>query len=125
MKKFTLTLLLLVTAVLMYANSLTVVNTTGCKYWISTDGGWFEIDPFDSEFIPDANSVPGPGGLGTSYDGDFHVVKVAVDPINDIVDVTESGPFTNTSLYGYSCKSGATFSVMWSWAGPNVVITIY
>lgn len=39
MKKLILTLVFVMTTVIVYANSLTVINTTGCTYTIYTDGG--------------------------------------------------------------------------------------
>ncbi len=106
-------------AAIAYANSLTVVNTTGCTYTIHTDGGWFNINPYSSEYKANPYVI----GNGTPADGDFHVVKVVLD--SDTIDVTEYGPYINTSPSGHACKGGLPFNIMWSWAGPDVIVTIY
>ena len=119
MKKLFLTSILLFAALVNYANSLKVINTTGCKYNVVTDGGSFSIEPFTALFFVDPSSIG-----GYYYDLDFHVVKVYIDPL-DVVDVAEFGPFVNTSSLTYLCNGGGTFSVKWSWAGPDVLITIF
>jgi len=119
MKKLILTLVFVMTTVIVYANSLTVINTTGCTYTIYTDGGWFTIAPSGNAYYASPYDI----GNGTPADGDFHVVKVALG--SDATHVTEYGPFTNTSANNHACNGGSPFNIMWSAAGPNVVVTIY
>lgn len=120
MKKFLLTLTFIMATAIVYANKLTVVNSTNCTYTISTDGGTFSIGPYTIAFY----NAPFFVEFNPSAPDDFNTVKVVLPGVGGI-DVTSYGPYVNTSAYGAPCNGGSPFNISWTWSGSDVIVHIY
>ncbi len=103
------------------ANSLTVFNNTGCSYTISTDGGIFGVGPYMVAFYDSPFDI----AFNDSAPSDFNIVKVLLPGV-DAIDVTEYGPYVNTSQHTAHCNGNQPFSASWTWTGGgDVIINIY
>lgn len=134
MKKVMLSLLLVVfCAMASYANTLQVMNFTGCNYTISTQGGYIYVTPSgtaggNQSFASPNNLANGPSAPPS---GTFSAAKVARDG-NWTYQLNVGGSPVVTSAASSTvgdfpaCNSGLAYTVTWNVnTAGNVIMLIF
>ncbi len=84
LKKLLLSLSLLVATVATHANTLTILNLTGCAYFVDlNEGGRVYVTPISSTFFADPSQV----GAGAPATGTFIAATVLRDGYADAIGV--------------------------------------
>jgi hypothetical protein len=125
MKKILFTACLaLGTAFGTYANTLTIVNMTGCTIYGITQGGAVTASPGNTYFASPANiSNPSATPSGTFTGFTFDVDPAYTNPV-----YTGTGAYSScstTSGTSTLCNGGTSFCWSWTVAPNNIVLIFY
>ncbi len=126
LKKLLLSLSLLVATVATHANTLTILNLTGCAYFVDlNEGGRVYVTPISSTFFADPSQV----GAGAPATGTFIAATVLRDGYADAIGVGRAPMYPqqvmSSDVVGDfpACNSGNSYAAHWNDNG-NIVLLI-